>query len=480
MNTISNFVLELKLEPEKYQADILNKRLELGRQIYNSCLNELYKRYRLMTESKEYCRTIKLPKTDKHKNKTLSSLNIRCGLTEYSLHAFVKPIQHHFKQNIDSFTAQKIATRCFDAFKGVIYHKAKKAHFKKYGEMNSLEGKSNGTGIRFINNALSWNKITIPAILRTKDPYAQMALEKPVNYCRVVRKGEKYYLQLVFTGIPPRKLAADGEIRRTVGTGSVGIDIGTQTIAICSDKAVKLLELAPEINTTNDEIRLLQRRMDRSRRSMNPDKYQPNGTINRSNTAKWVKSKHYHQIQKKLCKFKNKQRAIRKQSHNIMANYIVSLGAEVYVEEMNFRGLQKRAMKTTQNAQGKNNKKKRFGKSLANKAPAMFLTLLNNKLEQLGTKLFAIDTAKVKASQYNHATDGFVKKELGERWNSIDGIEIQRDLYSSFLIMNVNPDLSSVNREKCVATYPNFVRLHDLEIQRIKTGHDKKLASMGL
>jgi len=88
--------------------------------------------------------------------------------------------------------------------------------------------------------------------------------------------------------------------------------------------------------------------------------------------------------------------------------------------------------------------------------------------------------AKVKASQYNHATDCFVKKELGERWNSIDGIEIQRDLYSSFLIMNVNPDLNSVNRGKCVATYPNFVRLHDLEIQRIKTGPNKKLAGMGL
>ena len=480
MRALSNFVLELKLDTEQYQEDILDKRLGIGRQMYNACLNELYKRYRLMTESKKYRQVMKLPKTDKTKNKLLSVINVEYGLTEYSLHDFIKPIQHHFKLNIDSFTAQKIATCCFDAFKGVIYHTAKKAHFKKHGELNSLEGKSNGTGIRFINNALSWNKITIPVIIRKNDTYAQMALENPVKYCRVIRKGEKYYLQLIFKGIPPQKLDKDGSLRHKVGDGFVGIDIGTQTIAICSDKEVKLLELAPEINKTNDNIRLHQRKMDRSRRTTNPNKYNPNGTINRSNQEKWFKSKHYQGIQKKLCGLQNKYQAIRKQSHNILANTIISLGTAVYVEEMSFKGLQRRAKKTTKNVNGKFNKKKRFGKSLAKKAPALFLTLLGNKLEQLGSKLCKIDTAKVKASQYNHVNDSFSKKELGERWNVIDEMKIQRDLYSSFLIMNVNENLTSVNLEKCVETYPNFVRLHDIEIERIRSLANKKIASMGI
>ena len=44
----ANFVLTLKLDTEIYQEDILDKRLDIGRRIYNASLNELNKRYRLM------------------------------------------------------------------------------------------------------------------------------------------------------------------------------------------------------------------------------------------------------------------------------------------------------------------------------------------------------------------------------------------------------------------------------------------------
>ena len=73
---------------------------------------------------------------------------------------------------------------------------------------------------------------------------------------------------------------------------------------------------------------------------------------------------------------------------------------------MNFRGLQKRAKNTTINEKtGKFNKKKRFGKSLGNKAPAMLLEIINRKLGYFDKQLIKIDTWSVKASQYNHADD---------------------------------------------------------------------------
>ena len=114
------FVLTLKLNTQKYQKDVLNKRLDIGRQIYNACLNELFKRYRRMKQSKNYQKTLKMTKS-KERNKQFREINKAFGLTEYSLHKFVKPMQHHFKKNIDSLTAQKIATRCFNAFKEKIY-----------------------------------------------------------------------------------------------------------------------------------------------------------------------------------------------------------------------------------------------------------------------------------------------------------------------------------------------------------------------
>ena len=139
---------------------------------------------------------------------------------------------------------------------------------------------------------------------------------------------------------------------------------------------------------------------------------------------------------------------------------------------MNYSGLQKRSTKTTINEKtGRINKKKRFGKSLANKAPAMLLEIIDRKLKYYDLNLIKINTQKCKASQYNHFTNEYNKKELKDRWNK--DIQIQRDLYSAFLIMNVDKSLESINQEKCNKTYDNFKKLHDIEIERLKKLKEK-------
>ena len=482
---MSNFVLTLELKTEKWQEEILNKRFNIGRQVYNACLGELYKRYNTMTQRKEYKKVVNMPK-GKDRNKEFNKLNKKYGLTEYSLHTYVKPMQHYFKKNIDSFTTQKIATRVFSAFEKYMFHEAKKVYFKKCDELNSLEGKSNKTGIRFKNNKLTWSKLEIPVIIRKNDEYAQMALENKIKYCRVLRKfirGKyKYYIQNVLEGIPPIKINKEtGEIKNTIGNGRAGIDIGTQTIAISSKYDVKLLELAPEVNNIEKEKRILLRKLDRQRRTNNPNKYNKDGTIRRGNKDKWVKSNRYVKTQNKLKELQRRQADIRKQSHEKLANYILRLGNKIYVEDMNYKGLQARAKETTINEKtGKYNKKKRFGKSLANKAPSMFLTILDNKLKFNGEGLYKIDTWSVKASQYNHIEDKYIKKDLNERWNDFGDYKIQRDLYSSFLIMNVKDNLKEIDRDLCFKTFDNFKILYDKEIERIKHSNDKIISSMGI
>ena len=98
-----------------------------------------------------------------------NKLNSKYGISEYSLHDYVKPMQHHFKENIDAFTAQKITTRAYNAFAKYMYHEADKVYFKNTGELNSLrEGKSNKTGIRFKDRCLIWNGLSIPVIIDQK------------------------------------------------------------------------------------------------------------------------------------------------------------------------------------------------------------------------------------------------------------------------------------------------------------------------
>lgn len=50
---LSSYSLTLDLEAEKYQQDILGTRFNIARQIYNSCLGELLKRYKMMQADEE-------------------------------------------------------------------------------------------------------------------------------------------------------------------------------------------------------------------------------------------------------------------------------------------------------------------------------------------------------------------------------------------------------------------------------------------
>ncbi len=133
---------------------------------------------------------------------------------------------------------------------------------------------------------------------------------------------------------------------------------------------------------------------------------------------KWHFSKHYLQL-KAIRKDQHRKIAVkRKQSHEILANHVLLLGSDIRVETMRVQGLQKRAKKTTRNKKnGKINKKKRYGKVIANRAPAMLIEIIDRKLKYQGRKIKKINTVEVKASQFNHTTGEYNKKKLIERWN---------------------------------------------------------------
>lgn len=501
-----SYILTLQLNTESYQENIINKRLEIARNIQNNLINVVLKRYNLMLDSKLYNKNRKelnninklyhntsskkeksnLNKQRKILYKERYNIYLKYGLSQYSLYTDVKPMYKHFKNNIGSIEAQAIADNVWSSFDDLLFGNGEKVYFKKYGTVNSIENKWNKSGLKYKEGYILWNGLKIPIIIKKNDLYAQKSIQDRIKYCRIVRKlirGKyKYYVQLILEGIPPQKVNKEtGEIKRSLGVGSVGIDIGTRTIAFSSKYDVKLLELCPEVENIEHDKWLLQRKLDRSRRSNNPDNYNKNETIKRGIKLKWSKSNRYIKTQNKLRELQRKQADIRKQSHEKLSNYILSLGDRFYVETMNFSGLQKRSKKTIKNFKGRFNKKKRFGKSLSNKAPAMLIEILNRKLKYFNKEILKINTQKVKASQYNHFTDSYNKKELKDRWN-VD-LGIQRDMYSAFLIMNVNDILNKIDRDKCFKTYNNFKTLHDKEISRLiklKNNGYKLISSMGI
>ena len=489
VNTLANFIVQFPLKTEKYQADILDKRFEIGEQIYNSLVNITQKRYKEMIKTKVYRNLISQISDDKTKNKDIweqiNDIRKQFGMSEYSFYCDIKQLQHHFSENIDSLTARSIASNVWRAYEKLFYGNGEKIHYKRYDSLNSLEGITNTQGIRFRNDTILWNGLKIPVIIDYNNYYENQTLKSEIVCCRIVRKfirtKYKYYVQITFKGNPPIKVDNEtGEVKHYIGEGDVGIDIGTSTIVYSSATDVKILELANKVQDIENEKRRLLRKMDRSRRATNPDNYNEDGTIKKQGNKKvtWVKSNHYIKYQNELKELYRKQVDVRKYQHECLANEIISLGDNIYVEKMNFSGLAKRSTKTEKNDKGKFKRKKRFGKSIANRAPSMLLEIINRKLSYYGKRLIKIDTVSAKASQYNHFDGTYNKKRLSQRWNDFNGIKVQRDLYSAFLIMNTADDLKSFDIDKCNERFENFYQLHNLEVERL-TGQ-KNLRSIAI
>lgn len=493
-------VLTLPLQTEIWQEHIIEKRFAIMEHLKNQLIAKELRRLKNLERTKEYRNLIdEINNTPKEKRKALFSKRRKLlkdsGFSEYDFKDDIAGknslMQKHFIEHIATQIAHKLASDVWRSFDKFLFGNGRFIHFSKRGSLRSVASQENGNGMTYKNGYFIWNggqsknkiilkiKVTPP-----KNEYEKEMLSKKIKYLRIVKKWVKtrykYYLQFALEGKPVKK-------DRIVNKGNVGIDIGTQTVAISSADSVKILELADKIDKNHTKKKILQRKMDRSRRYTNPQNYNEDGTIKKPPKGQrfsWYKSKKYIQLAGKVRELERKNADIRKYQHTCLANWILSLGDTVYVEQMNFSGLQRRAKETKIDKNGKYAKKKRYGKSLANKAPSMFLTILESKLNQYGGQLNKINTYEFKASQYDHTDDTFTKHNRSERWHILsNGDKNQRDLYSAFLIMNSDISLKHCNRKKCNETYSNFKVLHDKEIERlysdIRKGNCKNISSFG-
>ena len=104
--------------------------------------------------------------------------------------------------------------------------------------------------------------------------------------------------------------------------------------------------------------------------------------------------------------------------------------------------------------------------------------MLERKLSYIGKKIHYVNTQEYKASQLDHTTGEYIKPSLKERWKVIDGHNVQRDLYSAFLLMNAyNDELPDI--QKCNDFFSEFLLLHDSCIQELKNKGISKISVFG-
>jgi len=493
MKNNANYVVELKLLPNQNDLEVLHKRFAIGEKMYNHMVAHAVKQLKQMRLNKEYKRSLSLylKEIDNSKKRAYSQeLNLireRFGLTEYQFHAYMKTQQQLYKKHIDANTAQKIASTVWKGVSACLFKSGKILHFKKYGQLTSLEGKKNTQGIRFKvkDKNLYWNGLQIPVKVRENDLFVSESLEKDIKYCRIIRKpfktGYKYFLQLIIEGFPPPKRRSDGSFKQpfALPEGNVGLDIGPSTLAICGENIASLIVLAPQSTIYDQTIRRLSRKLERSRRQSNPNNYNANGTII-PGKKKWIKN---HSYVKTLFEIKNlsrKKADYIKTTHNKTTNHLLTLGDTFYIETMRFSDLQKRSDETIINDNGGIKSKKRYGKSLGNHAPSKLVSILEQKLKYHKQTLYKVNTYTFKASQYHHDSQTFNKKPLSQRHVIIHGERVQRDLYSAFLLMNSHKNLESTNQHSCEETYNRFKTNHDECIYNIKNSSQKTATSFGI
>ena len=350
------------------------------------------------------------------------------------------------------------------------------------------------------NLRIVYGKHEFPVVLRNPNTqtgkYQQEALKCGVKYCRITRKWVKnkwkYYAQLVLEGYPPVKCDSNGIMRHPVNQGRVGLDIGTQTLAISSNDICDLRVLAPsaraQAKSLVNEITCTMRAMDRSRRATNPKYYNPDGTIKRlkrkhgqKQKRDWKYSKRYFRLKAKLRDLNRRLADIRKMEHNTLANELLQHGNEFIVEDMAYKALQKRSKKTKINAKtGRAHTKKRFGKSLSRCAPATFITILTNKAVRNGGNVIKVDTFETKASQFDHTDESYTKKKLSERMAHLSSGEVvQRDLYSAFLLEHIDTETLKYDIKALKAAFPAFLMMHENIKKRLQAVGSSLPASIG-
>jgi hypothetical protein len=440
------FLLELPLVAEAGQAARLGAHMEVGRQFYNAVLSAGQRRLRRMRADPAWQDARAIPRTHTQERRAaFSALRERYGFSEYAFHELAKALRVNWlAEHLDAVLAQTLATRAYRALNRVCLGKARRVRFKsKSRGLDSIENKRNDTGMRFVLQTqdqgrgpgyLLWHDDQLRVLIDWDDPVVAHGLAHEIKYARLVRRrasspraqgadreGERYFVQLVLTGLPHHKP------RHTVGTDTIGLDLGPASIAIVPRQAEARLEpLCAELRPDARAIRRLQRKMERQRRSANPEHYDEQGRPRKrgKGAPRWKQSRSYQASRRRKATKERKLAAHRKSLHGRLVHQVVRVGHTILTEKLAYKGWQKR-----------------YGKSVGRCAPGMFIDHLKRTVASTGGILHEVPTRTTKLSQFCHGCGRFVPKPLWQRWHQCPcGIgPVQRDLYSAFLAAYLDP-----------------------------------------
>ena len=164
-----------------------------------------------------------------------------------------------------------------------------------------------------------------------------------------------------------------------------------------------------------DELRILQRKLDRQRRANNPDNYNTNGTIRKGKRPRWKRSRGYIETNNRIKELYRHIRETRKSAIRELSSIIAALSKKVSAEDLSYKTLQKN-----------------YGRSVGNSAPSYFMKDIFSKAESAGDE--NVEIPLIAALSQLCVCGARKKKNLSERLHECNcGCLAQRDVLSAYL-----------------------------------------------
>ncbi len=444
------FVLTLPLKTESWQGDILEKRFEINRQIYNALLGTALKRYRQMAQTRAYREIQKALEAERETGRRKELYQARDVLVEqyrlrrYDICRDATKYRQYFKEHTDSPIVQNLADEVWQAIDGLVRGASRQVYPRKYGQMKSLSGKTSRSSVKFQKKCLVWKGLVIPVDRKRYSAYEMEAFQRELRFCRVeraeIRGKRRYFIQLVFKGRAPVRKRLEENM-----DDSVGLDVGLRKLSMVAGERVMVYPLPAKDMSLERKKRELARYLERSRRSMNPGNYFSDGRV-KPGRREWVYSQNYVRARAAYREASRKQAALQKQDQYRLIQKILSQGGHFYIEDLQFAKLRKAGIN---------------GSFLMQTAPAGFVRILEYKADLQEKSFYRISPFAVKAAGFNHHTGTYQKMPRRKSWRIVDGRKVDKDLYSAFLLSNTAPDLQSFDLERCRQRYPDFLKAQE-------------------
>lgn len=455
-------VVSIPLKTEAWQNDVIFKRFEMCRKIYNVMLKYELKQYRKMKNTKEYSDSLKTiydtyklsekekkvaKKSDEYKKATETQKHLmrEYGFSEFQFRAEAIRRASYYKENIPTTSAStSIGVTMWSAFEKLFFNNGKAVHYKKFDSWQSImsDGKS---GIRLVGDegktlkhgiseqmyllfgVRPYKVLKMPLKVDKKDIYKLEMLDRDIKVMRITRKlvkgNYKYYVQFTVVGAPAISYKADGNEKHSVGNSKMGIYIDTTSLTIALADKIIVKDISFGNKEMAEKIADLQRYMETSRRISNAENYNEDGTIKKGIwkdgqrcRLSWTFSNGYKKAKSQLANMERVQAEQRKLRNNILANEIIALGTDIEVNDYPFQAAAMRKKEDEFNDKGTPKSKAKAGKKIGENAPAAIVLTIDTKLKGMGYP----GVTKKKLSDIDYKKDGYrefyaneMRKNLG-------------------------------------------------------------------